>query len=102
MAEPARAAARWTLPNPDNTAVEALRQSLSVERVVAAVLVERGYGDPARAREFLSSKLTALEDPFQMRDMEAARARLMRAIEETSRFCSTAITTWMERLRLWC
>ncbi len=48
--------------------------------MVAAVLVHRGYSDPAAAREFLSSKLTALEDPFLMRDMEQALARLQQAI----------------------
>ena len=82
MASPARAAARWTLPNPDSSLVETLRQSLGVNRVVAAVLVHRGYAEPAAAREFLSSKLTALENPFQMRDMEQALTRLTQAINQ--------------------
>ena len=81
MAAPARTvSARWHLPHPDNAVIEALSMSLGVERVVAAVLAHRGYTDPAAAREFLSSKLTALEDPFQMRDMDKALARLQQAI----------------------
>ena len=80
MPAPARAAARWLLPHPDPSAVDSLCRILNLQRAVAAVLVHRAYGDPAAAREFLSSKLTALEDPFQMRDMEAARLRLMHAI----------------------
>lgn len=81
MAAPARVvAARWTLPNPDNSLVETLRLSLSIQHAVAAVLVHRDYAEPADAREFLSSRLTALEDPFQMRDMEPALTRLLQAI----------------------
>jgi single-stranded-DNA-specific exonuclease len=80
MAATTRAAARWNLPNSDNSVIETLRQSLGIHRVVAAVLVHRGYADTVSAREFLSSKLTALEDPFQMRDMEEALTRLMQSI----------------------
>jgi single-stranded-DNA-specific exonuclease len=82
MGAPARvAAARWNLPNPDNSVIEALRQSLGIQRAVAAVLVHRGYDEPGAARDFLSSKLSALEDPFQMRDMEQALTRLFDAIK---------------------
>jgi single-stranded-DNA-specific exonuclease len=80
MAAPARAAARWILPRSSHSAVEALRENLGIERLVASVLVQRGYAEPSSAREFLSSELSALEDPFKLRDMEPALARLMHAI----------------------
>ena len=80
MVAPARAAARWTMPNGDKAAIQNLQESLGIERLVAAVLVQRGYVDPLAAREFLSSRLTALEDPFRMRDMELALARITQAI----------------------
>jgi single-stranded-DNA-specific exonuclease len=80
MAAPARAAARWILPQLDQSTVQTLQRTLGIERIVAAVLVHRGYREAAAARGFLSSKLTALEDPFALRDMEAALARLTRAI----------------------
>jgi len=76
----ARPASRWILPVSNDSAVLALQKSLAMERLVAAVLVHRGYSDPLLAREFLSSKLNALEDPFQMRDMDRAVTRLMAAI----------------------
>jgi single-stranded-DNA-specific exonuclease len=82
MAAPARTAARWNLPSPDDSIIESLSRDLCVARPVAAILVHRGYRDPDTAREFLSSKLSALEDPFQMRDMDLALARLQRAIHE--------------------
>ena len=80
MAAPAQAAARWNLPQANPSATKTLQESLGIERLVAAVLVHRGYADPAAAREFLSSELTALEDPFKLRDMEPAVARIMQAI----------------------
>ncbi len=80
MAAPARAAARWVLPPSDQLATKRLQESLGIERLVAAILVHRGYEDPVAAREFLSSELTALEDPFKLRDMEAALGRLTFAI----------------------
>jgi single-stranded-DNA-specific exonuclease len=49
---------------------------------VAAVLVNRGYGEPAEARAFLSPQLAALGDPLLMRDMDRAVARLAAAIEK--------------------
>jgi len=82
MAAPARATARWILPNPNQSLVEALSHELGIHRAVAAILVHRGYSDAISAREFLSSKLTALEDPFKLRDMEQALTRLQRAINE--------------------
>ncbi len=77
----ARAAARWNLPTQNTIAVETLCRMLGLQRAAAAVLVQRGYAEPELAREFLSSKLSALEDPFQMRDMEPALERLTRALQ---------------------
>ena len=85
MAAPARAAARWILPAANASSIQTLQQHLGIERAVAAILSHRGYSDPSAAREFLSSKLTALEDPFLMRDMEAALTRVMRAIKDRER-----------------
>ena len=48
---------------------------------MAAVLSNRGYGDPDHARAFLSPQLTALGDPMRMRDMDRAVVRLASAIE---------------------
>jgi single-stranded-DNA-specific exonuclease len=49
---------------------------------VAAVLANRGYGEPEHARAFLSPQLAALGDPLRMRDMDRAVARLAAAIEK--------------------
>ena len=80
MAAPAFAVARWILPQPNLSTIKTLQEALGIERSVASVLVHRGYADVTAAREFLSSELTSLEDPFKLRGMEAALARLTQAI----------------------
>jgi single-stranded-DNA-specific exonuclease len=74
-----RPAARWVLPDGSPEHAAAL-ESLRLQPIVAAVLANRGYRDPAAAGEFLSPKLEALHDPLLMRDMDRAVARLWLAI----------------------
>ena len=76
-----RPAARWHLPDDSRGAICELAGRLDLPRVVAAVLVRRGYGDAASASEFLSPDLKALVDPFAMRDMDRAVPRLTSAID---------------------
>ncbi len=76
-----RPEARWRLPDICTGAVSRIQQSLDWHRLPAAVLVSRGFGDPARAQEFLSPELDALHDPFLLRDMDRAVERLRAAIE---------------------
>lgn len=47
----------------------------------AQLLVNRGFDDPEAAREFVSGHALS-EDPFQLKDMEVAVARISRAIAE--------------------
>ncbi len=80
-----RPAARWLLPEVSAGAISDLEQQLGVPRLVAAVLVRRGYGDHASASEFLSPDLKALHDPFAMRDMDRAVTRLAVAVARRER-----------------
>ncbi len=80
-----RPAARWLLPEVAADAISELQKKLGVPRLVAAVLVRRGYGDAASATAFLSPDLTALHNPFDMRDMDRAVERLLVAIERRER-----------------
>lgn len=77
-----RPAAYWRLPAVATDAVQQLARELSIDRVTAAVLVHRGFAEPAAAREFLSPQLTSLSDPMLMRDMGAAAQRLWQAVRE--------------------
>ena len=54
--------------------------------LVAMVLAARGMQDPAEAREYLSCD-RQLTNPFRLRDMEKAAARVAKAIEAKEKIC---------------
>ena len=68
---------RWILPAADP---QPLIQALGIFVPAARVLASRGFADPAAARAFLAPSLDQLHDPFALKDMEAAVARLLQAI----------------------
>ena len=76
-----RPAARWEIPPIQALPAALLRDALRVEPLVAAVLVQRGYHDPAAAQEFLHPALTALCDPMLMLGMDSAVTRLLAAVQ---------------------
>ena len=72
---------RWTLkPNPDSQKVVHLAQALNVEEFVAMLLVQRGIETFEEARDFFRPKLEHLHNPFLMKDMDKAVARIELAI----------------------
>lgn len=76
----------WTWPAPvDAAAARALEDALDVSRPIAELLVRRGLGDPDRARSFLFPSVEGLHDPFLLRDMDAAVARIEGAIDRGER-----------------
>lgn len=74
-----RPAARWNLPQPSHPMSQQIGDSLKLSPLIARILANRGF-DLARAERFLSPGLDGLHDPFLMRDMDLAVARLWRAI----------------------
>src|SRR6478672_9227686 len=73
---------RWTIkPEPDSEKVKALMQSLHVDEIVASLLVQRGIESFDAARLFFSPTLEDLHDPYLMKDMDKAVARIETAIE---------------------
>ncbi len=62
-----------------------LASALGLPELVARVLVARGLGDPEAAAAFLSPDLGSLHDPFRLKDMDRAVARLRRALEAGER-----------------
>jgi single-stranded-DNA-specific exonuclease len=71
---------RWVLPAADPDAAERLASALHIGTLAARVLVERGYVEPASAREFLEPGLDGLYDAFTLRDMDRAAKRLAQAV----------------------
>ncbi|MFL5638074.1 MAG: single-stranded-DNA-specific exonuclease RecJ [Gemmatimonadaceae bacterium] len=97
--------ARWILPNPpDEEAVRALMEALSLPDIVCRLLLIRGYVTADEAKEFLRPKLDRLHDPLSFLSMDRAVERLARAVREqelvfihgdydVDGICSTTILT---------
>ena len=73
---------RWTLkPKPSEDTVQYLAKALNVEDFVATLLVQRGIETFEDARRFFRPSLADLHDPYLMKDMDKAVARIEKAIE---------------------
>lgn len=72
---------RWTLkPKPPQETVTALAKALNVEEFVATLLVQRGITTFEEAKSFFRPSLEHLHDPYLMKDMDKAIARIENAI----------------------
>ncbi|MFL5485565.1 MAG: single-stranded-DNA-specific exonuclease RecJ [Gemmatimonadaceae bacterium] len=97
--------ARWILPKPpDEDAVRALMEALSLPDIVCRLLLIRGYVTADEAKLFLRPKLDRLHDPLMFLSMDRAVERLARAVREkdlvfihgdydVDGICSTTILT---------
>ncbi len=71
---------RWMLTDPHPAEAAALAKAARLPQVLAELLVARGVTQPGEAFAFLNPEAAHLHDPFLMLGMEAAVARLERAI----------------------
>lgn len=77
---------RWILPEGVAAGqVQDLVRDLDVVRIVAEILVKRGYADTESAKQFLNPRLSSLSDPFLLPDMETAVWRILKAIDNKER-----------------
>ena len=77
---------RWTLkPKPSEDKIKNLAQALNVEDFVAQLLVQRGIETFEEAKHFFRPDLEHLHDPYLMKDMDKAVARIEQAIENQER-----------------
>jgi single-stranded-DNA-specific exonuclease len=76
----------WTIAPLDHRRARALALELDVSEITAAVLVRRGYHDPAAARRFLEAELPG-HDPLLLGDMAIAVERIHEAVKEGKRIC---------------
>src|SRR5204863_3664414 len=75
-----------TLADCPPDAQAALVRELGISELTAAVLVRRGYSDPAVASRFLDGEQPP-HDPFLLGDMKAACAHIRAAVEQGRRIC---------------
>lgn len=79
---------RWVVrPQGDPRAVEELSSRLSMSPVLTNLLVQRGIDTVEKAKKFFSPQLSDLHDPFLMKDMDKAVARVEQAVRDQL-FCS--------------
>lgn len=72
---------RWTLqPKPSPEKVKALAAELKVDELIAMLLVQRGIETFEAARQFFRPSLADLQNPYLMKDMDKAVARIEAAI----------------------
>ncbi|MEA4912255.1 MAG: single-stranded-DNA-specific exonuclease RecJ [Oscillospiraceae bacterium] len=71
---------RWDISEADARTAEALRASLGIGGLAARVLAARGY-DEQGARAMLFGDAAGFADPFSIKDMDRAAARVNAALE---------------------
>ncbi len=72
----------WAVGTIDAAAVERLAGEVGCPAVIAGLLVARGITDAAGAQRFFHPSIDDLHDPMLMLGMEAAVARVQRAVRE--------------------
>lgn len=77
---------RWTLKNkPPQEKINQLANELQVQEVVATILLQRGITTFEEARNFFRPELSHLHNPFLMKDMDVAVARIEKATQNKER-----------------
>lgn len=72
---------RWTLkPKPHPEKIKALQKALDIDAHIATLLVQRGIETFDEAKTFFRPSLSDLHNPFLMKDMDKAVARIEKAI----------------------
>ena len=72
---------RWTLKTaPNKKKVSQLSNDLSIDPILASLLVQRNIDSFKKAKEFFRPSLEDLHDPFLLKDMDRAVSRIEKAI----------------------
>lgn len=72
---------RWKILQADEQRVANLQQALNISPVICKVLVQRNIDTFDIAKKFFRPQLDMLHDPWLMKDMEKAVARIINAFE---------------------
>jgi single-stranded-DNA-specific exonuclease len=72
---------RWIVKQSDQSKTESLAKELNISPLTASLLVNRGLDTVEDARYFLFGENSHFHDPFLLKDMEKAIARINKAVE---------------------
>jgi single-stranded-DNA-specific exonuclease len=70
---------RWKILEADKARAATLQQSLKINHHLCQILVQRGYDDFEKAKNFFRPQLDQLHDPWLMKDMHKAVNRILSA-----------------------
>src|SRR5215210_1275545 len=71
---------RWVNSQTDEDTAQALQEQLKIHPVLCRLLVQRHIKTFEQAHEFFRPSLDKLHDPFLMKDMDKAIARIQQAM----------------------
>ena len=77
--------ARWQIIPTDEPMVQRLEAELGVEPLIASLLAQRGIHNAEEAHQFFNPDINDLHNPFLMKDMDLAVARLDAALQTGER-----------------
>ncbi len=72
---------QWVFADYDKKLAADLGAYLGVSPLLGALILQRGYADPIKAKMFLRPKLANLEDPFSVKHLRDAVLRIAKALE---------------------
>lgn len=76
---------RWTIRKHDAEAVNGLAAELRVKPLIAALLIARGHDTAEKAREFLNPSPEHLHEPYLLKGMRDAVARIQKAVDSVEK-----------------
>ncbi len=72
---------RWRLKEAANESINVLYTTLKINKILCAILVQRGIDTYEKAIAYFRPKISALHDPWLMKDMQRAVDRIIAAIQ---------------------
>ncbi|MEO6253988.1 MAG: single-stranded-DNA-specific exonuclease RecJ [Ferruginibacter sp.] len=73
---------RWKILQADESTVDALQQSLKINRTLCSILATRGFDTFEKTKHYFRPELNDLHDPWLMKDMDKAVQRILTAFEK--------------------
>jgi len=73
---------RWKILEADSDKTIALQESLKINNALCRILVQRGFDSFDKAKQYFRPQLADLHDPWLMKDMDKAIARILAAFEK--------------------
>ena len=70
---------RWKILHADYSKTDALHEALKINHTLCSILVQRGFDDFDKAKQYFRPQLNGLHDPFLMKDMDKAVQRILTA-----------------------